>query len=546
MAIQTEVFSAALAHDFTISAVNTWNPNIARSPRVLVPIEVTALAVRTAGAALADCKMSAPPSDVGETNQASAVDLLPVPFKNLDTPRPVGVYLHWAVPDALTRGTVSATDPETKFPALPDRWLIVRLSSGSTPSRRGVRGWVLETGGATPKVNDLSAWTESINPDDPPPLDVKKSLTVMGHGDPFWSAYFDNVENRLGFHDQFLDGVNGPLAYLVCGWHSRHADDPIGEGLRTYSQFEARLTQLGWEIPSADLEGAFQSSNDTIRAAALSGVDTREARFATATQSLAVPLANASFFTKQLASFQGVSGSQAAAVDKFGAAEAGLYLAHQSSWPQFTLYHGAVVGMGWPGPGIGVAPDGLIGGEVGGPPPASAIKTSIGNTAAEALAAMLADNNGNDQESRLLEAVVLDAMQDLDQPDGAARIDARLHAKGFGSLPGGTETKTIPQTQSVTAQPHVPDPNQTDPGVFSGLQAPKRGVVNTLGGRNQVLGVVNASSSKPVSRIAPPTMLTGGMESVIDWALTRNSVALRPNVNAVNPDPASVDTEVQR
>jgi hypothetical protein len=122
MAIPTEVFSAALAHDFTISAVNTWNPNIARSPRVLVPIEVTALAVRTAGAAWADCKMSAPPSGAGEANQASAVDLLPAPFKNLDTPRPVGVYLHWAVPDALTRGTVSATDPETKFPALPDRW----------------------------------------------------------------------------------------------------------------------------------------------------------------------------------------------------------------------------------------------------------------------------------------------------------------------------------------------------------------------------------------------------------------------------------------
>lgn len=547
MAIPTEVFSAALAHDFTISAISTWNPNIARSPRVLVPIEVTALVVRSAGGSWADCKMATPPSNADENNLAHAVDLLPAPFKNLDTPRSVGVYLHWAVPDALTRGTVSATDPKaTEFPSLPDRWLIVRLSAGATPSRRAVRGWVLETGGATPKVNDLATWTDAVNPDDPPPLDVKKPLTVMGHGDAFWAAYFDNVENRLGFHDQFLEGVQGPLAYYVSGWHSRHADDPIGEGLRTYSQFEARLAQLGWEIPSADLQAAFQYSNDTIRAAALSGVDTREARFATATQSSAVPLQNASFFTKQLASFQGVSGSQAAAVDKFGAAEAGLYLAHASSWPQFTLYHGAVVGMGWPGPGIGVAPDGLMGGEVGGPPPASAIKTSIGNTAAEALGAMLADNNGNDQESRLLEAVLLDAMQDLDQPDGGARIDARLHAKGFGSLPGGSETKTIPQTQSVTAQPHIPDPSQTDPGVFASLQAPKRSVANALGGRNQVLGVLNPSSGRPVSRIAPPTMLSGAIESAINWAATRNAIAERPNVNAVNPDPASVDTEVQR
>src|SRR5215472_12836296 len=159
MAIPSEVFSAALAHGFTIDAVNTWNPNIARSPRVLVPIEATALAVRSAGGTWADCKMSAPPQDAGETNLAAAADLLPPPFQNLDTPRPVGVYLHWALPDALTRGTVSATDPNASFPAVPDRWLIVRLSVGQTPSRRAVRGWVLETGGPTPKVTDLQTWT---------------------------------------------------------------------------------------------------------------------------------------------------------------------------------------------------------------------------------------------------------------------------------------------------------------------------------------------------------------------------------------------------
>jgi hypothetical protein len=546
MAIPSEVFSAALAHGLTINAINTWNPNIARSPRVLVPIEVTALAVRAAGGTWADCKMSAPPPDADETNLAAAVDLLPPPFQNLDKPRAVGVYLHWALPDALTRGTVSATDPNASFPAVPDRWLIVRLSAGRTPSRRAVRGWVLEADGPTPKVTDLQIWTEPINPDAPPPLDVRKSLTAVGHGDPFWSAYFDNVENRLGFHDQFLDGVLGPLAYLVCGWHSRHADDLIGEGLRTYSQFEARLQQLGWEIPSADLEAAFQSSNNTIQGAALSGVDTREARFAAATQSPLLPVLNASFFTQQIASFQGVAGAQTAAVDKFGAAEAGSYLVHQASWPQFTLYHGAIVGMGWPGPGIGVAPDGLMGGEVGGPPPAESIKTSIGNTAAEALAAMLADNNGNEQESRLLEAVLLDAMQDLDQPDGAARIDVRLHAKGFGSLPGGSDTKTIPQRQSVTAQPHIPDPTQTDPGVFASLQPKKQSVTNVLGGKEQVLGVVNASSNRPVSKIAPPQVLAGGMASAIDWAATRNIIAQRPTIPAVDPDPASVETEVQR
>ena len=544
MAIPNEIFSAALANSLTPSAITTWNPNIARSPRVLVPIEVTALAVRAETPNWADCKMSAPPKgDPG--NLTPGVDLLPEPFKNLDAPRPTGIYLHWALPDALTQGSISATNPDVSFPAIPDRWLVVRLSSGAITSRRAVAGWVLDTGGEIPVVTPIATFKDPVNPDDPPPLDVLKPLTALGHGDPFWSAYFDNVENRLGFHDP-LTNVAGPIAYLVCGWHSRHADDPIGEGLRTYSQFEARLTQLGWEIPSADLQKAFQSSNDTVRAAALSGVDTREARFTSSAQTLAVPAANASFFTQKLTTFQGVANSQAAAVDKFGAAEAGAFLVHQASWPAFTLYHGAVVGIGWPGIGIGVAPNGLLGGQVGGPPPASSVKVSIGNTMAEALAAMLADNNGSQDDSRLLEAVLLDSMQDLDQPDGAARIDARLHATGFGSLPGGDTTTTIPQRPSVTAQPYVPDPKLTDPGVFKSLQPKKTGLTNVLGGKDQVLGVVSAATGGPIKKSAPPAVLAGSMEAAIDWAATRNSTVARTLPSPVDPDPDPVETTVKR
>ena len=542
MPIPAEVLSAALANGLSPNSIATWNANIARSPRVLVPIEVTALAVRAAGGQWADCKMATPaagaPGDL-----TPSVDLLPAPFKNLETPRPPGIYLHWALPDALTSGSVSATDPNVQFPPIPDRWLIMRLSSGLIPSRRAVAGWVMETGGATPVVTPIATWRDPVNPDDPPPLDVRKSLTAMGHGDPFWSAYFDNVENRLGFYDP-LSAVAGPLAYLVCGWHGRHADDPIGEGLRTYSQFEARLSQLGWEVNPADLEKAFQTWSDTTGATAISGVDTREARFSAASAP-ALPASN-SLFTQKVATFQGAAGMQAATVDKSGAAENGAFLIHSASWPAFSLYHGAVVGIGWPGAGIGVAPNGLLGRQIGGPPPLTEIKVSIGNTMAEALAAMLADNNGSNNESRLLEAVLLDSMQDLDEPDGAARIDSRLHASGFGSLPGGEATTTIPQTQSVTAQPHIPDPSQTDPGVFAGQQPKKTGPTNVLTGANQVLGVLNPASGGPVKKTAPPTIIAGAMDSAIEWASTRNPVSQPPLPTSVNPDPAPVETSVQR
>ena len=61
-----------------------------------------------------------------------------------------------------------------------------------------------------------------------------------------------------------------------------------------------------------------------------------------------------------------------------------------------------------------------------------------------------------------------------------------------------------------------------------------------------MLGIVNAASSRPISKIAPPVVLAGGMASAIDWAATRNTVVQRPAVPAVDPDPASVETQVQR
>src|SRR3954447_25839539 len=103
MPIPAEIFSAALANGLNPNSIATWNPNIARSPRVLVPIEVTALTVRAAGGQWADCKMATPaPGAPGDLTPS--IDLLPAPFKNLETPRPPGIYLHWALPDALTRG----------------------------------------------------------------------------------------------------------------------------------------------------------------------------------------------------------------------------------------------------------------------------------------------------------------------------------------------------------------------------------------------------------------------------------------------------------
>ena len=545
MAIPNEIFSAALANNLTPSAITTWNPNIARSPRVLVPIEVTALAVRAETPNWADCKMSAPPKgDPG--NLTPGVDLLPEPFKNLDAPRPTGIYLHWALPDALTQGSISATNPDVSFPAIPDRWLVVRLSSGAITSRRAVAGWVLDTGGETPVVTPIATFKDPVNPDDPPPLDVLKPLTALGHGDPFWSAYFDNVENRLGFHDP-LTNVAGPIAYLVCGWHSRHADDPIGEGLRTYSQFEARLTQLGWEIPSADLEKAFQSSSDTVRAAALSGVDTREARFTSSAQTLAVPAANASFFTQKLTTFQGVANSQAAAVDKFGAAEAG---------------------------------------RVSRPPGILAGLHSVSRRGGRHRLARHRHRRGPQRTARRTGRRTASRFQREGQHRQHDGRSARRHA-GRQQRVAGRLAPVGSRTPRLHAGPrparwrradrraparhrlrlasrrrhhhdHPPAPIRHRAALRSRSQTHRprriqepatqedRPHQRARAERTRSSAWSAPPTGGPIKKSAPPAILAGSMEAAIDWAATRNSTVARTLPSPVDPDPDPVETTVKR
>src|SRR4051812_46147513 len=115
------------AHNLTDRVIGTWFPGLPRTPRVMVPIQLDALVVRSAGAQWANCRMKIPLSPSADSAPVDTRPLLPKPFENLSESRPPGVYLHWALPDALTRGINNATNETVDFPAIPDRWLVVRL-----------------------------------------------------------------------------------------------------------------------------------------------------------------------------------------------------------------------------------------------------------------------------------------------------------------------------------------------------------------------------------------------------------------------------------
>ena len=100
---QAAAFSAAAAYGINQRVIDTWNPYLIRTPRVLVPIQVDALVVRPQQPAetWADCALKPAPDQV---TPVTRYDVLPTPFAELPGTRAAGVYLHWALPDALTHG----------------------------------------------------------------------------------------------------------------------------------------------------------------------------------------------------------------------------------------------------------------------------------------------------------------------------------------------------------------------------------------------------------------------------------------------------------
>jgi hypothetical protein len=65
-------------------------------------------------------------------------ELLSRPFQDRGLQLRAGVHLHWALPDALTRGTTKTASNgsagKLSFPAVPDRWLVIRSKTASNGS----------------------------------------------------------------------------------------------------------------------------------------------------------------------------------------------------------------------------------------------------------------------------------------------------------------------------------------------------------------------------------------------------------------------------
>ncbi len=258
-AIFTDRFAVLARTGLSVAAIDSWDEQLSRDARLLVPIDVQALVVGADGGEAVPTETVLPLVEKGDTE-----GVLPVPPAPFGEPfrRVPGVHLHWAMPDGLTRGdagAASATAPPAGnpmgLPPLPDRWVIVRAVHGRTD----VQAWVLEADRGD--RHDLAGWTEpgpaiagTVTGASGRRLIPSAALTAVAGGDPAWAATYDAVLDRFAFHDDLRD-LGGPAAvagevasYLVAGWWSDPALDPLRD-CTSAGAYGERTRALGWLAP---------------------------------------------------------------------------------------------------------------------------------------------------------------------------------------------------------------------------------------------------------------------------------------------------------
>ena len=236
---------------------------------LFVPVALDVLVVREPGRAedwaATAMKIPSVPS-AGRTSE----ELMPAPFASLSAARAPGAYLHWAMPDALTQGT-RTPDGGVEWPPLPDRWLVLRLSTpvpatGQPPtSKRTLSAWLLPDASRREPVVIEDAQQGPPLPETAP--GDHGTLTAIGPGDLGWAAWFDNTLGRFAIHDP-LQGVQGAVAYLVCGWHTVPSQDPIAAA--SESALLDRLGALQWELAKPLEDGQALPTRALYHAAAVS------------------------------------------------------------------------------------------------------------------------------------------------------------------------------------------------------------------------------------------------------------------------------------
>lgn len=543
-------FLAADRAQLDVREISTWDKYLLREHRLLVPMDVQALYVQagTAEPMVRLPMLVAGPNGKGVKNPE---DGLPDPF-TAGTPRPAGVHLHWAMPDALLRGTLATRSDGASnrlaLPVLPDRWVVLRILLPRGSKDAVTTGWVLEADRAI--AVPLGSWTEGGS---------KSGLTAAGEhipreqltgtvgGSISWSGVYDAVLNRFAFHDTLADvaalapnGVHEDCAaYVVAGWWSDPALDPLDKA-RSSNSLDELLAKLRWGLlyEWGDEKWAQEQERAQFELRKALGLTTEERwsskrppniptpvkRTGVAAAAAAAAAAPAQAYVPIDKTF--VEVQTLAAASTFSA-DAGRRFVAPPWQLRSSLLHGAIYAV----PVAGKAP-------VDHRPAASALRVAIGQHEDEMLAALSAAPQATPEQrrasERLLTAFTAQKVNRLGSPDGLVELEEHEHAAAFTSVPAGIEgdDRYIQRVQTGGA-------GGMAVGKYRGQKAAANATVKKAFGDGapgaaQAVGGTTVYSSK-----AKPTLISASVAMVNDIARSRVGEVLAPTESRIVKRPAA-------
>jgi uncharacterized small protein (DUF1192 family) len=371
-----------------------------------------------------------------------------------------GIHLHWALPDGLTHGVARNDSRRPEFPAIPNRWLIMRFwDHGGTPEKLGLRyrAWIVESDTITNdagaavwptlksgklaqkkdyyvfvgKRYELSQW-----PGETTPAASKVDITALGYGNPAFAAYYPACKGILGFHDKDLPDLpqNAALAYVVVGWYSDPSQDPLQQALADktagdlsakFAGLEEFLGKTRWIYPE------FVDDLTKIKKMADLEVELKEAVGMLRKFQDAQPKEGAIDNSSAIAELQNRIAALKQEMQRCGTANAAL----QNALPAYILCHGIITGIQWKGTQ-----------DSGVPSRNTQHRIAVGNTAVEALAALFEKTCG-ERAAKLLSVFQYDLLSDLEKPGGNATVDYQIHERSYGRLARGIRWDLLPETR---------------------------------------------------------------------------------------------------
>jgi len=496
--------------DVNLATAQTWDVNLSRNRRILVPIDVQAFVVPDEGGE-ATVPVTGGPGD-------------PAPF----TPgvrRETGVHVHWALPDALLQSSEAESGGELELPDLPDRWVVLRMLFPVGLARPLIRGWVVDAVNGT--TTDLDGYDGTVVEGE----QIFDPLDGAVGGSPLWTASYEASGGRFGLHDRLDDldelaelAPNGfthdQATYVVAGWSSDTALDP----LHTFDLDELceRLDELRWHVD--------HEADDNVHEPDTPSVDrlVSQAAFARPAEEPEIEIISPD--RKERFTFADVSPRTSIPI-----ADAERIIIGPRSRRYSSLLHGMIAGV----PVRGELPN------ADDRPTSAALEVAVGLDtddvaavfATEAVGVSDSERQGTEQLTAAFTAGLLDR---LGTPDGLRDIEEREHTDGFWGLPGPPlEGATADTLRVADALPFGPSsvgrPGRTAAANAAGVTLDiLKGENPTIAGwRDRVKIVDNPASGK-----GPPPK--AGIGHRVSEAVADSRSVVRPAPRMFRPQPPIV------